>query len=709
MKKIFIPLLSALALTMASCSDDMLDKTGGKYDDGSYAYIRTTIALPTAGTRSQTDEDDGQTNSDGTSASDPENKPTDDFEYGYDFENDVRSVLLVIATENDEYITHLIITGLTNLSTSGQPYQFTADAKIPYATLEKAYGSDGAFKDASKSNRPNVRLYAFCNYTRDLYDQFEALEANSLDTEWVNFKGTVEENASQPGQKPTSTSSVWSPRSFLMSNYNVYTAEFPGDLDEWDPYADTGNPLVLTKVGYLDDPTTAVSKPINVERSAARIDFRDGSENGDYTYQIKMKIDNNPENDLSVFAVQLKRMALVNMSKEFYYLRRVSNDGLNTNSTLCGLETPRNYVVDTDAEAKNGGGMEASEAANYFNFPLFDETGAHYNNMGYSDGGRYGWYVNDIEDVLAGQTDLWSGSKDNRYHIWRYVTENTIPSINDQQVQQSTGVIFKAAIKLGDDVVGDGSGKGDKYVSEALITALNRANGVDGYEKAIKPSDLPAIYSFHNRLYAGVADIVDEALLDGDGGSLYTAVLDIIKNWYITGDSKVFTYSETAPANSVQLDLVIANQILNGLEPTDGSKDYRTGYTINFEDPDADAAYDGFDESRFIEMCPAQDITVFIPTDDDGEGLGYYCYYFYWNRHNDNLHNGKMGLMEFATVRNNVYKLAVTGITGMGHPRRTEDDPDPVEPHDPDEELMNSIQVEINVLPWVVRVNDIVF
>ena len=51
------------------------------------------------------------------------------------------------------------------------------------------------------------------------------------------------------------------------------------------------------------------------------------------------------------------------------------------------------------------------------------------------------------------------------------------------------------------------------------------------------------------------------------------------------------------------------------------------------------------------------------------DGVGYYFYYYYWNRHNDNELSATMGPMEFAVVRNNVYKLAVTGIAKLGHPR----------------------------------------
>ena len=96
----------------------------------------------------------------------------------------------------------------------------------------------------------------------------------------------------------------------------------------------------------------------------------------------------------------------------------------------------------------------------------------------------------------------------------------------------------------------------------------------------------------------------------------------------------------------------------------------------------------------------------------------YYNYYYYWNRHNDNLNPYKMGVMEFAVVRNNVYKLAVDKISRFGHPTPPdpsnpdpdpEPDPDPVDPKDPDESENYYFNVTVKVLPWTVRINNIEF
>lgn len=92
---------------------------------------------------------------------------------------------------------------------------------------------------------------------------------------------------------------------------------------------------------------------------------------------------------------------------------------------------------------------------------------------------------------------------------------------------------------------------------------------------------------------------------------------------------------------------------------------------------------------------------------DDGK---YYTYYYYWIRHNDNGDNAVMGPMEFAVVRNNVYKLCVENIYKLGHPTPGKDpDPSREYPTDPDESLNYYFNVTVDVLPWTVRVNNIEF
>ncbi len=81
---------------------------------------------------------------------------------------------------------------------------------------------------------------------------------------------------------------------------------------------------------------------------------------------------------------------------------------------------------------------------------------------------------------------------------------------------------------------------------------------------------------------------------------------------------------------------------------------------------------------------------------------GYDMYYYYYNRHKTNGINTTLGVNEFGVVRNNVYKLKVTKINSLGLPT-------PPDPNTEDEEENVFFTVDVRVLPWVVRINDIEF
>ena len=81
----------------------------------------------------------------------------------------------------------------------------------------------------------------------------------------------------------------------------------------------------------------------------------------------------------------------------------------------------------------------------------------------------------------------------------------------------------------------------------------------------------------------------------------------------------------------------------------------------------------------------------FEKTDD-----GYQCYYAYWIRHYDNYKPASMGVMEFAIVRNNLYRMLITNVSGLGYQDL------PVDPDIPDEGE-TFLKVVLNVKPWIVR------
>ena len=75
---------------------------------------------------------------------------------------------------------------------------------------------------------------------------------------------------------------------------------------------------------------------------------------------------------------------------------------------------------------------------------------------------------------------------------------------------------------------------------------------------------------------------------------------------------------------------------------------------------------------------------------------GYCCYYNYWIRHLDNNKPTQMGVMEFAIVRNNLYRMLISNVSDLG------DGTIPIDPDTPDEGETR-LKVELNVKPWIVR------
>lgn len=674
--------LAGAALVLTGCQNEnqLLGEDAGNSPEasGRLFYVNAGIALPSsAGTRSFTDDEgpddrpdnEQQTNSSGENNDRDKESTGTDYEYGYDYENDVRTMLLVFANAADNnFLAYSKVAGIDKAPT-GSDYDFDVVAEVKYDVLEKAYAGNILGSDKK------VKVYAFCNYTKNLETVLTDPD-NIGKAAWIDEAGKIEESVAVTGSSIINT--IWAKRSFLMSNYRAAETVFPATIEDWDAYADKGTPFYMGKEGDVGPDKKL--EPILVERSAARFDFRDGSA-GNNTYPIYTEIheldgegsDRVVNPNANLYSVQLTRMALVNMSKQFYYLRRVSNDGLNDNAIVGGVEGRTNYVVDVDADKKvieegaTTGEITASNASTFFNFPLYTTDGKKYNTTE--------WYADDIKNVLNGTKDTWTG---NNYRIWRYVTENTIPAAEKNQITvQSTGIVFKGRICPGENMndkydTDDEVGAEDYYVSEGVRDALDKTNGNAKITSAEEGKELPVLYSFDGFLYAGWKELIVKACEEeGHGSRLYMNVEEALKTALKNPGLKLQTVYEDIKAEKVGDDItddILSPEVVN------------------------------------------QGITVYRATDEgDGEGWGYYCYYFYWNRHNDNNQSGRMGNMEFATVRNNVYKLAVTAINRFGHPKNKNDDPDPVEPDDPDEEPTRYIQVDVDVLPWVVRVNEITF
>lgn len=97
-----------------------------------------------------------------------------------------------------------------------------------------------------------------------------------------------------------------------------------------------------------------------------------------------------------------------------------------------------------------------------------------------------------------------------------------------------------------------------------------------------------------------------------------------------------------------------------------------------------------------IASVPAADLDIYQARKFEKSDDGYRCYYPYWIRHLDNYNNTVMGVMEFGVVRNNLYRMLITNVSGLGYYEL------PVNPNTPDEGE-TYLKVVLNVKPWIVR------
>lgn len=714
-------IFAATAMLFIACNKDD-NGTNGPGEDlngdnaAGYVYMDMTMQLPTAvGSRSTTDwtAEDGDNPGPGNSNSDED----PDTEEGLDYENTVKTVLLVLSSSDGKFISASQVVGsITKLTNVGE---YSIKAKFKRDEIDAAYAKNGALEGA----KGKVKIYAYVNYTANLNKLFSQITDEEKAKAWLDYVGEIGERPSKAGSAPVISNTIWAKHSFLMTNATEFNAVIPEDPSDWDQYSDSSHPLELAAEEF---------GAIKVERAAARIDFKDASKNGNNTYELLGGLTaTGGDENINLLNVQLTRMSLVNMGKKFYYLRRVASNYHDT-PRIGKYETNNNYVVDADWDAKYNNTINPANASDYFNFPLYGTEPHGDGDRKHYPYNRSSWYTDNIADVLNGDKDNY-GEKE--YHIWRYVVENTLPEIESQKTVQSTGIIFKGLILPGKDidaVVGDEEGS-PRYISLAVKDALmaseyhlpkygTEANQSDNPKWDLKTEltdesknslsyDYPALYEFEGLLYAGFDEVVLNAADEGQGSLLYAATQYILEHWTLDATTNKFVHNANVTEKDVKLSVRAYNEIKNGVDHVDdGSTDYSKGYSIEMsEDSEEFKLY----ATTFTD-ADASNFTIYESSFEDtdqekGEGWGYYCYYFYWNRHNDNGLNGKMGPMEFAIVRNNVYKLSVKSIARLGHPRNPDNDPDPFTPDEPDEDPRVYLNVDLKVLPWVVRTNTIEF
>ncbi|MDE5685613.1 MAG: Mfa1 family fimbria major subunit, partial [Paramuribaculum sp.] len=447
----------AASATMFSCSSD---EPGAGVVTPSEGNIYATLTLSLPQGRSTTVEGDDNTNSDAG------------YENGNDKENNVGSVLVVLASKTDDGNYNYLTSNLADAHTSTTSTAARPTYNIQFETRE-------LLAQAGKE----VYVFAYCNPTTKLIEA-----ANSGFQGFVDATGNIDD------------ASIWTANGFLMSNADVTSKTLPSETQMNEFYNTPENPFNLGVV--------------KVERTAARFDFKQTTVAGQKEANLypiynleNSEFDENGnvvQKELLGY-VQLDGMALMNVAKNYYYLPRVSADGMDQDVTICGRETPNNYVVSPFATQKAAGKLDLSFIReNYLYNCLSDgATALTFESLTYEP----------LSTSLgADNDDNWGdnipGFDKKGYNIWKYTVENTIPKVDTQRKGITSGIVFKGHI-----VPVEGSKLAEAMNGTNVIYAFNGViyGNLEMLKKAVAAKPVSSLAETFKAAY-NIDDLEEETL-----------------------------------------------------------------------------------------------------------------------------------------------------------------------------------------------------
>lgn len=401
---------AALMSLIASCSNEDSIPGGEPKDSEGKFYATLTLQLPQS--RSATlDNPTEDTNSDAG------------FEIGQDAENNVGSVLVVLATRNESGDYAYLASSVADAVVASNP----AANRIAYNVK---------FQNAQLLLNPEALVYvfAYCNPTETLKGEIMTL--------FPKGTGVISNEF---------TDAIWSSNTFLMTNRDISQATLPTAVEFETVYNTEANPYDLGTV--------------TVERVVSRFDFKDyvaGTDVPKNTYEIK-----EPATGDVKATIELTDMALINLAKEYYYLPWINygNVGVMDGAELCGRESLKSWVVSPNTDFKQN--------------PVFNKESMdalYYFSTGYPEAGFDFTTIPNFTAIsslkVEDDDNNWDGADGfdkTGYHIWRYATENTLPNVDDQIHALSTGVVFRGELKAKDEA----SELGQAMSAGKVLYALN--------------------------------------------------------------------------------------------------------------------------------------------------------------------------------------------------------------------------------------------
>ena len=353
---------------------------------------------------------------------------------------------------------------------------------------------------------------------------------------------------------------------------------------------------------------------VNVERMAARLDYK-----AEASYTCTDPAYPNA-------TVKITGAALVNnLTAGSYIIKRVADDVNGTNPTYLGDETldagvQTNYVLDPWTAGKTSAnnsftiGSETKTAKDLY--------GEWFGNIS-QDPNDWAAYVQPGTEVTVG-TEKWQRIG--------YTLENTTAA-EEAGKRYSTGVVFKATF---------------------------HPQGVANYQ------DGATFFALGTHLFASMEDMM--TYVYGADFSQFDDKINACDNWAAV---KTFAASLLDNDPSGYKAFLLGQDEAQDLAQVKESLKWKAymlnkcGYSASLNNNVYSVTLDQNEDTSTREALQPYGTRTY----EDAT-----CYYTWWVRHSNDNDDTKKGIMEYAIVRNNIYKLTVNSIYSLGGPVPGEDE-----------------------------------
>ena len=355
------------------------------------------------------------------------------------------------------------------------------------------------------------------------------------------------------------------------------------------------------------DPAKAT---VNVERMAARLDYK-----AEASYPCT-------DPAYTGATVEITGAALVNnLTAGSYLLKRVADD-VNGVPTYLGNETPdagvqTNYVLDPWTAGKTSAnnsftiGGEANKTAK----DLYGE-----------------WFGNISQDPNHWAAYVQPGDGTETWQRIGYTLENTTAA-EEAGKRYSTGVVFKARFH------------------PAKVTSYTNSTYTDG----------ATFFAYGKTLYASMED-----MMIGFYGHKFNNGFSGIQNCKTWDDVKSFIESTLLGNDPSGYRDYLLKQVDDhqgeSLTQTELTSLEWSNYMLN------ECGYSKDENGKVVLDQNSKGTRIALQRYGTRTYEDATCYYTWWVRHSNDNDDTKKGIMEYAIVRNNIYKLTVNSIYSLGGP-----------------------------------------